>query len=374
MSPRPFPYERLPKLSRRQQALLSQLHALFDDVHAQHALQVARGLLGRDLQVRLGVADASSAEELATRSHLSPGVALLLEHAHSARPTPVGVELSHHAAQQVGDRALGGENVEPTPPNLLPLDELSRGALAYVIARVLAALGGTLSLCDIADLSRLAAWLAGSACVVWPVLVSLGRQTLTLRVYLPEHIPREDLPQRVAIRDLNHLKLELCASAGVARLTQRLAASLLPGDVVVLDETRVILEQGRARGEVTAALPGSHSFIRCAIAEGGLRIEAFHPSKDRTMSTGNIDNTADLGEPGQGFASDTPIELQVEVARFSLTLEELQRLRAGDVLVTGQRIGERVILRVSGRSFAEGELVDVEGEIGVRLQSFTSDP
>ena len=374
MPARPFPYERLPKLSRRQQALLSQLHALFDEASARHALQVARGLLGRDLQVRLGVADAGSAQELAARSSLSPGVALLLEHAHSARPTPVGVEFSHHAAQQVVDRALGGENVEPTAPSLFPLDELSRGALAYVIARVLAALGGGFSLCDIADLSRLSAWLANSDCVVWPVLLSLGRQTLTMRVYLPEHVPCDELPQRVAVRDLSALKLELSASAGVARLTQRLATSLLPGDVIVLDETRVVFEGSRARGELKAALPGSHSFIRCTIEDQGLRIEAFHRSKDQSMTTANVDTTADLGEPGQGFAADTPIEMQVEVARFSLTFEELQRLRAGDVLVTGRRIGERVVLRISGQSFAEGELVDVEGEIGVRLLSFTTEP
>jgi type III secretion system YscQ/HrcQ family protein len=373
MPARPFPYERLPKLSRRQQALLSQLHALFDEENARHALQVARGLLGRDLQVRLGVADSGSAQELAARSSLSPGVALLLEHAHSARPTPVGVELSHHAAQQVVDRALGGENVEPTAANLFPLDELSRGALAYVIARVLAALGGRLSLCDITDLSRLAPWLADSPYVVWPLLLSLGRQSLTVRVYLPEHVRSEELPERIAIRDLSSLKLELSASAGVARLTQRLAASLLLGDVVVLDESRVVFQQGRARGELKAALPGSHSFIRCTIADDGLRIDTFHCSKDRTMTTGNVDTTADLGEPGQGFAADTPIEMQVEVARFSLSFEELQRLRAGDVLVTGRRIGERVVLRISGRSFAEGELVDVEGEIGVRLLSFTTE-
>lgn len=373
MPARPFPYDRLPKLSRRQQALLLQLHALFDEASARHALQVARGLLGRDLEVRLGVADAGTAQELASRSSLRPGVGLLLEHASSARPTPLGVELSHHAAQQMVDRALGGENVEPSPPNLLPLDELSRGALAYVIARVLAALGGGLSLCGIADLPRLTAWLADSAYLVWPVLLSLGRQTLTLRVYLPEHLPHEDLPERVAIRDLSQLKLELMASAGVVRLTQRMAASLMPGDVLVLDETRVVLEQGRVQGELTAALPGSASFIRCTVAEAGLRIDAFHRSKELTMTTGNVDTTADLGEPGQGFGADAPLEVHVEVARFSLTLEELQRLRAGDVLVTGRKLGEHVVLRVSGRTFAEGELVDVEGEIGVRLLRFNTD-
>ena len=354
--------------------MLASLHALVDESGATHALQVARALLGRDLQVRLGLADTGSAQELSARSNLAPGIAVLLEHAHSARPTPVGVELSQHAAQQLVDRALGGENVEPAPPTLLPLDELSRGALAYVMARVLAALGGRLSLCDIADLSRLTAWLTGRACVVWPVLLSLGRQTLTLRVYLPEHISIHELPERVAIRDLSHLKLALSARAGSTRLHRGQTASLQPGDVVVLDESRLVFERGRVRGELSLSLPGSHSHIACTIEDGGVRIDSFHPSKEPPMSTGHLDTTADLGEPGSGFANDAPIELHIEVARFSLSLGELQRLRKGDVLVSGRPIGERVVLRVADRPFAEGELVDVDGEIGVRLLSFSAEP
>jgi type III secretion system YscQ/HrcQ family protein len=72
------------------------------------------------------------------------------------------------------------------------------------------------------------------------------------------------------------------------------------------------------------------------------------------------------------FAVDAPIELQVEVARFSLTLAELQRLRPGDVLATGRRIGEHVKLRIAGQAFAEGELVDIEGELGVRILTFNA--
>jgi flagellar motor switch/type III secretory pathway protein FliN len=39
----------------------------------------------------------------------------------------------------------------------------------------------------------------------------------------------------------------------------------------------------------------------------------------------------------------------------------------GDVFRTGAIVGERVRLRVGGRTVAEGDLVDVEGEVGVRL-------
>jgi flagellar motor switch/type III secretory pathway protein FliN len=43
------------------------------------------------------------------------------------------------------------------------------------------------------------------------------------------------------------------------------------------------------------------------------------------------------------------------------------------VLLTGRRIGEAVTLRAAGRPLAHGELVDVEGEIGVRLTEILLD-
>ena len=67
------------------------------------------------------------------------------------------------------------------------------------------------------------------------------------------------------------------------------------------------------------------------------------------------------------LAGDAPIEVVVEVARFTLPLEELAALRTGEVLTTGQPIGEQVTVRASGQAIARGELVDVDGQIGVRI-------
>ena len=67
------------------------------------------------------------------------------------------------------------------------------------------------------------------------------------------------------------------------------------------------------------------------------------------------------------IADDAEIRASLELARFQLTLGELQRVQVGDVLLTGRRIGEGVTLRAAGRALAHGDLVDVEGEIGVRL-------
>lgn len=65
--------------------------------------------------------------------------------------------------------------------------------------------------------------------------------------------------------------------------------------------------------------------------------------------------------------ADAPIELHVELARVTLPLETLASLRVGQVLETGRAIGERVRLCAGSQVVAEGELVRVDGEIGVRL-------
>jgi flagellar motor switch/type III secretory pathway protein FliN len=65
--------------------------------------------------------------------------------------------------------------------------------------------------------------------------------------------------------------------------------------------------------------------------------------------------------------------VSVELARFTMPLEELGALRTGEVVATGRAVGERVTLRAGGHALAVGELVDVDGEVGVRLLRVGSD-
>lgn len=70
---------------------------------------------------------------------------------------------------------------------------------------------------------------------------------------------------------------------------------------------------------------------------------------------------------------DAPIVVRVELGAVSLTAREWAELRPGDVLEAGRRVGDHAILRVAGRAVAEGELVDVEGELGVRILRLLGD-
>ncbi|MBN1605934.1 MAG: FliM/FliN family flagellar motor switch protein [Polyangiaceae bacterium] len=68
---------------------------------------------------------------------------------------------------------------------------------------------------------------------------------------------------------------------------------------------------------------------------------------------------------------DAPVVVRVEIGAVSLTVREWTALNPGDVLQLGRRIGEPVVLRIAGREVARGDLVDVEGETGVRIRELS---
>ena len=67
-------------------------------------------------------------------------------------------------------------------------------------------------------------------------------------------------------------------------------------------------------------------------------------------------------------ALEAPVVVRVELASLSLSAREVATLKPGDVLESRRRVGEPVVLRVGGRAVAKGDLVDVEGELGVRIR------
>lgn len=74
------------------------------------------------------------------------------------------------------------------------------------------------------------------------------------------------------------------------------------------------------------------------------------------------------GLPGLDDALlSAPIVVRVELGSVGMTVREWSELRAGDVIQSGRRVGAAADLRVGGAVVARGELVSVEGELGVRI-------
>jgi len=387
MQTRPYPYERLAKLTRQQIALSRAVRDLWNDEAVLEAQRALHALLGVEIRVEPGSVEIYPAAQIAGRlGHAPAHVACVLERADATLPAPWLLELAASDAQRLVDRALGGDESDALAATYAsaPLDELSRGALAYVAARVLAALGGALTLRDVVALPLTESLLPIGACALWPIALWLAERRMQLRLYVPEQTrfePRHSaagaLGEHALVeRDLGPLPLTLIASAGTLIVPTSILRTLQTGDTVMLDDTQLTHAAGLLRGRLIAGLPGSGDSITCVVDDRALTIEGFTRRQEPRMSTiGRVLSPAEAPalheSPSHGdFALDAHIELQVEVARFTLTLAELQRLRPGDVLATGRRIGEHVTLRVAGQAFAEAELVDIEGELGVKLLSF----
>jgi type III secretion protein Q len=116
-------------------------------------------------------------------------------------------------------------------------------------------------------------------------------------------------------------------------------AALAEGDVLLLDEA-----------------PSSAGHLTLA---GGFRV------------SGRIEDDAFHVEemPMTEHAAAAALSLEVELARFPVTLAELSRLEPGAVLPIP--VGRRglVTLRLGDRAVAQGELVDIDGAVGVRVLS-----
>jgi type III secretion system YscQ/HrcQ family protein len=79
-----------------------------------------------------------------------------------------------------------------------------------------------------------------------------------------------------------------------------------------------------------------------------------------------IDDDDNLSE-AEPLLGDIPIAVVVELGRVQLTADEVIRLRAGQLIELGRSPADPVDLVVNGKLLAKGELVEIEGALGVKL-------
>ena len=133
-----------------------------------------------------------------------------------------------------------------------------------------------------------------------------------------------------------------------------------PGDGLWLDTNFA--------GPVALASAGQDWGIAAALSPDGkivLRGERVQllPEAGELMS----DSEKSEGSLSEAVLS-SPLVVRVELGTVSLTAREWAELAPGDIIETGQRMAEPVVLRIAGREVARGELVNLEGELGVRIR------
>jgi flagellar motor switch/type III secretory pathway protein FliN len=159
------------------------------------------------------------------------------------------------------------------------------------------------------------------------------------------------------------LRLPLVATTLVLSVAD--VATLGPGDVVLSPGWRPVRDGATLRGVAHLAAPGDDVGVRVDLVEGGrvvLRGEREPLCGAEDGMNGNDSRGALVEAIG-----DVPVVVRVEVGEAVMSARDWAELGPGDVVGLGQRVGERVLLRIGGVPVARAELVDLEGEVGVRI-------
>tara|TARA_B100001750_G_scaffold214963_1_gene198477 strand:- start:382 stop:1494 length:1113 start_codon:yes stop_codon:yes gene_type:complete len=363
----PFPWHRVPRVDAAEVALRQRFARRGVPVDGEAALRALSGLIGCEVSVgsdALHVCD----EGTLRAALLEPLAGIVLAPSDGAPARLAVLELDPFLASWIGERMLGGDGL--AADGVSPLPDVHRGALAFAAARVAAEadcpwrIGGVLT-----SEEAFVAALGDRGSAVWSVELhvadapGLGRAPRSARLWLPVSL-LDTLPPAPRGAALADLPLAVAIDVGEAELEAEVLASLRPGDAIIPDRHWGADQRVRVR-----PLGGARSAWWCRAADGALTLEEIERTDEGPVGRGSKMDDATRTDTSEDLAAigDAPVTLSLELARFEIGLGELASLRPGEVVVSGVPLGREVRLRAGSKVVATGELVDVEGEIGVRL-------
>jgi hypothetical protein len=299
----------------------------------------AASAIAAGLGHRLGMPVAVSGRALAGGDAGPAGARVALDLA--ALPGHAAVEVDAALLAGLVDRFAGGPGeaagaASPTPVETTVLELLTLLALDAVAADEV--LERTLS-------PRLA---RGGAAPESPLAVSLQLDLGGLRgrgrLLLPPAAVRAlagppALPERLA-----PLSLPASLRSGASAVAAGELAALSAGDVLLLD-----------------AAPSERGHL---VLPGGFRLSGT--VAEETFCVEEMGMTE--------HAAVAPVTLEVELARVTLTLGDLSRLEPGAALPLALDRRGLVTLRAGERAVARGELVEIDGAVGVRITALGEGP
>lgn len=184
-------------------------------------------------------------------------------------------------------------------------------------------------------------------------------------------------PARSAVAALDNVFLELPVVACACGATAAEIATLNIGDAFLPGQWPLVRSKdGALVGPVWLAADDAEYGIRAELGADG-RVVLRGERAALTSSAEDVNRASQDGIMGESenrqplaeAVGEVPVVVRVEIGSARMRARELAELAPGDVVGIGRRLGEAVILRVAGEEIARGELVDLEGEVGVRILS-----
>jgi flagellar motor switch/type III secretory pathway protein FliN len=250
----------------------------------------------------------------------------------------------------------------PSPPVLRPLSPSERGVLGAMVASVLQA-AGTGRIRTTLDPPRA---LVGDL-VAFHLEVRTAALTGVALVEVPvEWLPTQafSLPAEAGWLLETELRLEL----GRTSLPGEVWASAEVGDAVVFEGVSALDDEAAWPCDIHI---GPHSAPARLDGRGELGVAgAFLPTPDRggpLLSDEDLTSPRLVPEDAAQLLASAPVEIVAEIGRLPMRGDEVMGLVNGTVIALGERRRDMVTLRVGGRPWARGELVNVDDQLGVRI-------
>ena len=376
-SVRPFPFTGLESLTRADVAQAARLRrvarALVDVASIERALGELTGepvsisiRSVRRLEVQRATDDAT-------------GVVLSLagEPVSLAHPRRVLVEVEGALAAALSTRALRQKSPRMVDTSRTPSPALA-GAFAAVLVAALrrAHSRGVLKVIAAGPGAVLARDLLQSEREVTTatLTVMLGEDAFEARVSVPDALaeaPQELLFSRASLAAMGDAKIAMPLVIATTLAVREDLFALGPGDVFVPSKSTFPLrDDGTLVGAVAIVAPSAERGLSADLAENGRLVVRglleSHPwVQERSMPADEAQTTTIES------LEHAPVVVRVELGTVEMKAHEWAELGPGDVIALGRRVGDPAILRVGGVELARGELVQVDGEYGVRILART---
>lgn len=189
-----------------------------------------------------------------------------------------------------------------------------------------------------------------SICYVCRTAARVG----TLRLWTPlRSVPNRGPGQAERIASADDFPIVLSVIIAQRRFSVATLRCATPGDLL-------LAERGLRPSSATLVAEGG-----CGVSVSGyLSQEGFHIEEEMM---------ADRHQTVQPVLDQLTATLEIAAGTVTLPLKEILGLLPGQVLSLDQRLDQPVAVRVSGRVVGHGELVDIDGILGVRLTDWRYD-
>lgn len=410
-------HSQLPRVTPEQARLSASFAALPARLAAQAGTAITKSLslyaqtTAQDVSLRMIEAREVNGT-LASHIASSPLLYLCLRVEPQAVPLTIALETDFAAA--LVDRVLGGQGARPEV--LRELSPTEKAVIEFLSLKCVRELGA-ISDEPVVTLERITseipAWLAAtegrsshSRCLQLSLRVGVSRSVSVARVWMgPEAVTSLQQAQRLAgfAHDSESSVKALAEKvARYARIAPEVRQSLIIGqsrlrigdlegleadDVMLIGQPYVQFQNGKPRGRLCVRLgEGEHTLIsgqatmekgialqvgavtsgnKLTIREG---LEMMEPETETGVGSFTATHVADdmIAEMGE-LIDGLLVTVHVELAARRVRLDDLSRLRIGQIMDLECQATDPVELTVDGRCIARGELVSFEGRLGVRI-------